>query len=100
LAAPWIVLAKGSRKDVRNHEFVDLPIIDPTKQHRPTVTKTELEQTLAAINPRFRVLVAMLAGTGLRIGEALGVKTVGASFNLVGLFGVTNVERMNAARVA
>ena len=47
LAAPWIVLAKGSRKDVRNHEFVDLPIIDPTKQHRPTVTKTEFRT-----NPR------------------------------------------------
>jgi integrase len=30
---------------------------------------------LAKINPRFRVLVALLAGTGTRIGEALGLKT-------------------------
>jgi integrase len=58
-----------------NHEFVGLPLIDPTKQHRPTVTKDELQTILAAMRPRFRLLVALLAGTGLRIGEALGLKT-------------------------
>jgi len=58
-----------------NHEFVGLPIIDPTKQHRPTVTRTEVENILAAIHPRYKVLVALLAASGLRIGEALGLKT-------------------------
>jgi integrase len=58
-----------------NHDFVGLPIVDPTKQYRPTVTKAEVEAILAKINPRFRVLVALLGGTGLRIGEALGLKT-------------------------
>jgi integrase len=58
-----------------NHDFCGLPIIDPTTQHRPTITKAGLEQLIVEINPRFRVLVALLAGSGLRIGEALGLKT-------------------------
>jgi integrase len=58
-----------------NHDFVGLPIIDPTKQYRPTVTKAELEAILTKMKPRFRLLAALLAGTGLRIGEALGLKT-------------------------
>ena len=57
-----------------NHNFVGLPIVDPTKQKRPTVTQAELQNILAALAPRYRVLVALLAGTGLRIGEALGLK--------------------------
>jgi len=57
-----------------NHNFVGLPIVDPTKQHRPTVTREELHGIMAAINPRYTILVALLAGTGLRIGEALGLK--------------------------
>ena len=57
-----------------NHEFCEMPIIDPTTQHRPTVTRAEVESIIGAIIPRYKVLVALLAGTGLRIGEALGVK--------------------------
>lgn len=57
-----------------NHNFVGMPIVDPTKQHRPTVTQAELQGILASINARYTVLVALLAGTGLRIGEALGLK--------------------------
>jgi integrase len=58
-----------------NSDFVGMPIIDPTTQRRPTVTKAEVERIIAEINPRFCVLVAVLAGCGLRIGEALGLKT-------------------------
>src|SRR5439155_114069 len=58
-----------------NHDFVGLPIIDPTKQHRPTTTKADIERIIAEINPRFYLLAALLPGTGLRIGEALGLKT-------------------------
>jgi integrase len=44
-------------------------------QDRPTVTRAEVEAFIAGIIPRYKVLVALLAGTGLRIGEALGLKT-------------------------
>jgi integrase len=39
------------------------------------VSKAELEAIQAALKPRYSVLVTLLAGTGLRIGEALGLKT-------------------------
>jgi len=58
-----------------NHDFIGLPIIQKEKQHRPTVTETELVEILSAVKERYAMLIALLAGTGLRIGEALGLKT-------------------------
>ena len=60
---------------VWNHDFVGVPIVDKNKQRRPTLTQTELEEVLTSVKDRYRVLFALLAGTGLRIGEALGLKT-------------------------
>lgn len=57
-----------------NHDFIGLPIIEPHKQRRPTVTKAEVERIISAASERWAVLFALLAGTGLRIGEALGLK--------------------------
>jgi integrase len=58
-----------------NHDFVGLPILKPEEQHRPTVSETELGEILTSSNKRCAVLFALLAGTGLRIGEALALKT-------------------------
>jgi integrase len=58
-----------------NHDFCGLPVIDPTQQNRPTLSRAEVEAIIAGIIPRYKVLVALLAGTGLRIGEVLGIKT-------------------------
>ena len=57
-----------------NHDYVGLPIVERDKQHRPTVTSAEVEEILAGVKDRYRLLFALLAGTGLRIGEALGLK--------------------------
>jgi integrase len=57
-----------------NHDFIGLPIVQLEKQHRPTVTEAELGEILASTTERYVVLFALLAGTGLRIGEALGLK--------------------------
>ena len=57
-----------------NHDFVGLPRVEPTKQYRPTVTEPELREVLATARERYAVLFALLAGTGLRIGEALGLR--------------------------
>jgi integrase len=57
-----------------NHDFIGLPIVDPSKQRRPTLTETELGEILFSTRPRYAVLFALLAGTGLRIGEALGLR--------------------------
>ena len=58
-----------------NHEFVGLPIVQKEKQRRPTITQAELETILSSVKVRYRTFFALLAGTGLRVGEALGVKT-------------------------
>jgi integrase len=39
------------------------------------VTQAELEVILSSVKDRYRTFFALLAGTGLRVGEALGVKT-------------------------
>jgi hypothetical protein len=58
-----------------NHDFIGLPVVEPCKQRRPTVTKADVEEILSSTSKRWAVLFALLAGTGLRIGEALGLKT-------------------------
>jgi integrase len=57
-----------------NHDFIGLPIIDKNKQHRPTVTESEVGRLASHSSFRFGVLFSLLAGTGLRIGEALAIK--------------------------
>jgi integrase len=57
-----------------NHDFVGLPIVRKENQRRPTVTETELGEILASVKERYSMLFALLAGTGLRIGEALALK--------------------------
>jgi len=57
-----------------NHDFIGLPIVRRDKQHRPTVAESELEDILSGVKGRYRLLFALLAGTGLRIGEALALK--------------------------
>ena len=60
---------------VWNHEFIQLPLVIKEKQNRPTVTETEISALLKSVNERYAVLVALVAGTGLRIGEALALRT-------------------------
>ena len=71
-----VVTADGDQVYPRkwNHDFVGLPIIDPKKQHRPTVTEAAVGALIASAAYRFAVLFALLAGTGLRAGEALALK--------------------------
>jgi integrase len=57
-----------------NHDFIGMPVVNSEEQNRPSVTETELGEILASAQPRFVVLFALLAGTGLRIGEALALK--------------------------
>jgi len=56
-----------------NFQFIGLPIVDEKKQVRPTLAATEVEMILMRSKGRYKVLLALLAGTGLRIGEALAL---------------------------
>ena len=62
-----------------NHDFVGMPILRKEDQHRPTVTETEIPEILASAKRRYAVLFALLAGSGLRIGEALALKATDVS---------------------
>jgi len=57
-----------------NHDFVGIPVLDQTKQRRPTVTAPQIEHILSAVKEKYSVLFALLAGSGLRIGEGLGLR--------------------------
>jgi integrase len=57
-----------------NLHFIGLPIVNEKKQNKPTSAAKEIEQIVSMAKGRYRVLLALLPGSGLRIGEALGLK--------------------------
>ena len=58
-----------------NQEFIQLPLVIKEKQNRPTIGGAEISALLKSVKGRYATLVALVAGTGLRIGEALAVRT-------------------------
>jgi integrase len=57
-----------------NHDYIDLPVVDPKRQHRPTLNSKQVTDVIEQSEGRYQALYALLAGTGLRIGEALATK--------------------------
>jgi integrase len=57
-----------------NFHFIGLPVVDEKKQLKPSLAASEVDQILGRAKGRYKVLFALLTGTGLRIGEALGLK--------------------------
>ena len=55
-----------------NNEFIDLPVIENQKQ--PTFTAETMSAIVENANGQDQVLYALLAGTGLRVGEAFGLE--------------------------
>jgi integrase len=57
-----------------NHEFIDLPIVKQKDQANPAFSSALVNSIIEHAKGRYRVLYALLAGTGLRIGEALALR--------------------------
>ena len=57
-----------------NFHFIGLPIVDESQQKKPTLTVAEIEQIITRARGRYQVLFALLAGSGMRIGEGLGLR--------------------------
>jgi integrase len=55
-----------------NHNFMDLPEIG--KQRKPAFTAAEVTTIISKAEGQFRTLYALLAGSGLRIEEAIGLQ--------------------------
>jgi integrase len=51
-----------------------MPILKREEQSRPTVTEAEFGGILANAQKRYRVVFALLAGIGLRVGETMALK--------------------------
>lgn len=58
-----------------NHDFIQLPVVRKDQQRRPTVTDVDLKEILSTVCRKYAMLFALLAATGLRIGEALALRT-------------------------
>ena len=54
--------------------YIGLPAVEKSDQNTPTLEAVEIETILTAAKERYRVLYALLAGTGIRISEALGLE--------------------------
>jgi integrase len=55
-----------------NHNFMDLPQVG--EQKKPAFTAAEVTTIISKAEEPFRTLYALLAGTGLRIEEAIGLQ--------------------------
>lgn len=56
-----------------NAEFIDSPVVNPRTQKAPVATPQAIQQALARAKGQEKALYALLAGSGLRIGEALAL---------------------------
>lgn len=55
-----------------NHDFMDMPIV--ANQRQPSVSSDVMSSIVSIADERERMLYALLAASGLRIGEALGLE--------------------------
>ena len=57
-----------------NHEFVDMPVVDKSKQNTPHFTSEVITGILKSSKGYKQMFCALLGGTGLRAGEAIGLE--------------------------
>jgi integrase len=57
-----------------NLEHIGLPVVDARRQKTPAFTFTDVERISGATSGRLRMLFCLLAGSGLRAGEVLGLR--------------------------
>jgi integrase len=62
-----------------NNDFIRLPRVNPRLQKAPVTPSGTLQEAITATNGEVKALVALLAGTGLRIGEALAIGMPGGN---------------------
>lgn len=53
---------------------LDLPMVETSKQRRPSITAETMVEFARVNNPKYRMLLIFAASTGCRIGELLGLE--------------------------
>jgi integrase len=62
-----------------NHEFMDMPVVEKAKQNTPCFSPEVMSGLASWKYKRERMLFILCGATGLRIGEALGLKLTSTS---------------------
>src|SRR5271156_3885548 len=57
-----------------NHEFIDLPEVDETKQRKPSFFGEQVTEIVKAANGRLQMACVLLAASGIRAGELLALE--------------------------
>ena len=57
-----------------NHEFVDMPVVNKSNQNTPHFTSEVIAGILKSSKGYKQMFCALLGGTGLRVGEAIGLE--------------------------
>ncbi len=57
-----------------NHEFIDMPIVEASKQNRPSFSSETMTGLANWLMPRERMVFIIAAASGSRIGEVLGIE--------------------------
>jgi len=57
-----------------NHDFIDLPTVNKADQNTPTLACKKLATALHKASGQYQALFALLAASGLRVGEALALQ--------------------------
>jgi integrase len=57
-----------------NHEFIDMPIVQKSKQNTPHFTGEVVTGIIKSSKGYKQMFLTLLAGTGLRAGEAMGIE--------------------------
>jgi integrase len=57
-----------------NAYYIDAPSIDPAQQNKPTFTVDEVNKVVQVTSGRLQMAVILLAATGMRVGELLGLE--------------------------
>jgi integrase len=57
-----------------NHRFIDMPIVDETKQRKPSFVGEQVAEIVKAGNGRIQMAAILFAASGLRAGELLGLE--------------------------
>lgn len=57
-----------------NHDFIDMPVVEPSKQRMPAFTSDQVGGIVKATTGRLQMAAILFAATGLRAGELLGLE--------------------------
>jgi integrase len=57
-----------------NGKFIDAPVVDKRKQHKPSFTGQQVSEIVQAARGRMQMVAILLAASGLRAGELLGLE--------------------------